>query len=457
MGLCLLLLVTASTAQRKASLEKRFERLKNLSLIPALGDPARFVDHRDRTSLLSRILIPRVPESAGSKKVLDALKEPFEALNRDAKSLGWHVQTLPFETKTPHGMKKMTNLVITKNPASPRRLTLAAHYDSKVLPRGFLGATDSAAPCAIIVDTAIALDAALDKAERRYAKEGKGKGSDVTLQLIFFDGEEAYGQWTHTDSIYGSKDLASNWTRSAHSPPHAPPVGAARLSQARFATERPIRSIDTIEHLVLLDLLGASHPQIPPYFPSTSWLNTRLSEAQKRLQQELLFWPPHQTANRHDEKWFGGHAWGGIEDDHLPFLANGVPILHLIPTPFPAVWHTMQDDASALDYGTNYGWTMLMRLFVAEYLNLAAADLEQAPRANRQRQEREWEKERWDTEEGERERTVDDAKARIFGSDEITAVRWFKVGRRRNQLAARKQHDLLVLVAGTFAIRIERV
>jgi hypothetical protein len=97
----------------------------------------------------------------------------------------------------------MTNLVVTKNPASPRRLTLAAHYDSKIMPKGFIGATDSAAPCAILVDTAMALDRALDAAERRWAKEGSG--GDVTLQIVFFDGEEAYEQWTHTDSIYGSK------------------------------------------------------------------------------------------------------------------------------------------------------------------------------------------------------------------------------------------------------------
>ena len=32
---------------------------------------------------------------------------------------------------------------------------------------------------------------------------------------------------------------------------------------------------------------------------------------------------------------------GKISDDHLPFLDRGVPILHLIPSPFPSVWHTV--------------------------------------------------------------------------------------------------------------------
>jgi len=29
--------------------------------------------------------------------------------------------------------------------------------------------------------------------------------SETTLQLIFFDGEEAFKDWTNTDSIYGAK------------------------------------------------------------------------------------------------------------------------------------------------------------------------------------------------------------------------------------------------------------
>ena len=31
---------------------------------------------------------------------------------------------------------------------------------------------------------------------------------DVTVQLVFFDGEEAFVSWTDTDSLYGSRHLA---------------------------------------------------------------------------------------------------------------------------------------------------------------------------------------------------------------------------------------------------------
>ena len=35
--------------------------------------------------------------------------------------------------------------------------------------------------------------------------------NEVTLQLIFFDGEEAFVRWTRSDSTYGSRNLAKVW------------------------------------------------------------------------------------------------------------------------------------------------------------------------------------------------------------------------------------------------------
>lgn len=41
---------------------------------------------------------------------------------------------------------------------------------------------------------------------------------DLTLQLIFFDGEEAFKQWTPSDSLYGSTHLASKWSDMLYPP-----------------------------------------------------------------------------------------------------------------------------------------------------------------------------------------------------------------------------------------------
>ena len=38
--------------------------------------------------------------------------------------------------------------------------------------------------------------------------------NEVTLQLIFFDGEEAFVRWSRTDSTYGSRNLAKVWEQS---------------------------------------------------------------------------------------------------------------------------------------------------------------------------------------------------------------------------------------------------
>ena len=51
-------------------------------------------------------------------------------------------------------------------------------------------------------------------------------------------------------------------------------------------------------------------------------------------------------------------------------LFLGVPILHVISTPFPDVWHTEDDDASAVHLPTVEKLNMIFRAFVADYLNL---------------------------------------------------------------------------------------
>ena len=72
-------------------------------------------------------------------------------------------------------------------------------------PPGFLGATDSAVPCAQMLNLAHTMKLDLD--------DHKSFKSDLTLQFIFFDGEEAFKQWTDTDSIYGARHLADKWHR----------------------------------------------------------------------------------------------------------------------------------------------------------------------------------------------------------------------------------------------------
>lgn len=80
-------------------------------------------------------------------------------------SAGWHVDLDSFRSPTPRGQVTFTNIVATLDPSAPRRLLLACHYDSKLLapdPRApekvFLGASDSAVPCAMILELATSLN-----------------------------------------------------------------------------------------------------------------------------------------------------------------------------------------------------------------------------------------------------------------------------------------------------------
>lgn len=47
----------------------------------------------------------------------------------------------------------------------------------------------------------------------------------------------------------------------------------------------------------------------------------------------------------------------------------GVRILHLIPTPFPAVWHTFDDNEESLDRTSINNLNKILQVFVLEYLN----------------------------------------------------------------------------------------
>ena len=84
--------------------------------------------------------------------LLQFIKKQFEDLD-------WTVSLDEFDDNTPYGPKRFTNIIATLNPSAKHRLILAAHYDSKYFKENengdfFLGATDSAMPCAMLIEIA---------------------------------------------------------------------------------------------------------------------------------------------------------------------------------------------------------------------------------------------------------------------------------------------------------------
>lgn len=130
--------------------------------------------------------------------------------------------------------------------------------------------------------------------------------------------------------------------------------------------------LHSISLFVLLDLLGSPNPRVPSYFLTTHWAYNNMAVLEKRMRDlGLLESNPSSPFLPDAQKRADQFGYGGIEDDHIPFLRRGVDILHLIPTPFPDVWHTMADDGEHLDMPTVSDWTKLVMAFTAEWMDLS--------------------------------------------------------------------------------------
>ncbi|KAF9571270.1 hypothetical protein EC968_000766 [Mortierella alpina] len=406
------------------------------------SEPSRFNPYTG--SLLAPFMIPRVSGTANNTRVQEFILDYFAKLNetslagvemhnkpidagdkdKDQKKqtkkkrliqereklfqrapgtvgTGWHLEKDTFVDQTPYGPRTFTNLIFTKNPRAENRLVLAAHFDSKYFPpkgqkppsewnggddtEPFVAATDSAVPCAILLDVATSLDRALDQPGRT--------DKDTTLQIVFFDGEEAFAEWTATDSLYGSRHLANKWAKQT-------------VPRTRTATGRnggsTSNNLEGIELMVLLDLLGTEKPEIRSYFSTTQWAHRHTMSIEQRLWDAKLHGAQilskkrasgnsgidarageldgeEQSEEDMDQlepeepvQGFlsGENSYGGIDDDHRPFLEKGVPIFHVIPYPFPHVWHELSDNADAISQEVVEGWANIFRTFTVEYLHL---------------------------------------------------------------------------------------
>lgn len=369
---CLLFILDTSShfANAKKAQRRKLATLQShdLSALVGLGDPMKTLDPMDPNTHLSHILIPRPSGSANNTQVRQYIVSVLKKLN-------WHIEEDTFEEDTPFGKKQFTNIIATWDPTAPRRLILAAHFDSKYFANPpdnqFVGATDSAAPCAFILDVVETLTPLLDDRQKQLKASTKDEDKEkleTTLQLVFFDGEEAFVNWWGNDHTYGARHLAEKWEKTYLEP--------SQQSSHRY--DRGATMLSNIDCLILLDLLGSETPLIRSYFPPTAWLFDHMVSAEHRLGMDGYF-------NDHGHnKAYTWQEWDSffmartnyhvpvnhIDDDHMDFLKRGVSILHVIADPFPHVWHTLKDDASALHMPTMKRWALVLRLLIAEYFQL---------------------------------------------------------------------------------------
>jgi Zn-dependent M28 family amino/carboxypeptidase len=174
---------------------------------------------------------------------------------------------------------------------------LGTHYETNYPLRniGFVGANDGAATTGLLMAIG----------DRLHADTAGGKKLDgYSVWLVFFDGEEAINTWSRSDSTYGSRHLAARWGRDG--------------------------TLGQIKAFMLADMIGDKDLDIQRETNSTTWLISLVGQAAHKFGYDRYFFQREMA----------------VEDDHLPFVARGVPSIDVIDLdygPNNSYHHTAQD------------------------------------------------------------------------------------------------------------------
>jgi Zn-dependent M28 family amino/carboxypeptidase len=230
------------------------------------------------------------PRPAGSAALAECRRYILEQL----KAAGVESREQAFDADTPIGRIHMVNVIATIPGTRPDRVAIASHYDTKLYHEfRFVGASDGASSSAVLLELARVLKA------RRH---------ELTIELLFLDGEEATRpEWAGDDNTYGSRYY----------------VAAAKKS-GRLAS---------LKALILLDMVGAKNLIIRKESGSTPWLTDIVWAAAAKLGYTQQFVRSEFTV-------------GG--DDHFPFLAAGIPSIDIIDFADYPEWHTARDNLDAV-------------------------------------------------------------------------------------------------------------
>ena len=139
-------------------------------------------------------LVDLGPHPPGS----DAIEKARDYIERELRLSGWQVARQTFSDDTPRGKIHFVNLIARfsgdANAASPSFL-LCSHYDTKLFDSiRFVGANDGGSSTGLLLELARVLG--------RYPSLAR------RIELVFFDGEEAYENFSESDGLYGSRYFA---------------------------------------------------------------------------------------------------------------------------------------------------------------------------------------------------------------------------------------------------------
>jgi len=223
---------------------------------------------------------PRPPGSEAIEKARAYIKEQLT-------SVGWKVTEQAFSDQTPHGEAKFVNLTARFGNSTKPNFLLCSHYDTKIFDAfRFVGANDGGSSNGVLLEMARVLTLNPRLAEK--------------IELVFFDGEEAFENFSKTDGIFGSRHFASELAQN----------GTAKSFQGG----------------ILFDMIGDRDLKvtIPPNSPPNVARDIFASADALKVRDRFTYFDQPVT------------------DDHTPLNAVGVPMIDLIDFRFD-YWHTPDD------------------------------------------------------------------------------------------------------------------
>ncbi|MES2049605.1 MAG: M28 family peptidase [Pseudomonadota bacterium] len=242
---------------------------------------------------------------------------------------GWDTQLVKFKTVIPRmsaqqfgGNEKDValtqeifgeNIVATSHGSDRCSIIIGGHYDSKFFRNiNFVGANDGGSSTVVMQELARVIShlRQQDRQQELTAEKKGGRYLDCTLVLAFFDGEETnLPEWNDgktilgiQDNLYGSRAFAEG-------------------IEKKF--EGPVFQGLPIKLALVIDMVGHKNQNL---------FITAGSQAQ--MSQKMLSLAGNTNISAPNLM---------IEDDHVPFLQKGVPVLHIIDWTNLSEWHTQND------------------------------------------------------------------------------------------------------------------
>lgn len=230
---------------------------------------------------------PRPPASEAIQKARAYIRQNLEAN-------GWQVIEQPFTDDTPRGRVAFVNLIARRPNQSERTklFFIASHYDTKIFDSiQFVGANDGGSSTGALLEMGRVLNQHPDLAAQ--------------IELIFFDGEEAYEGFSADDGLYGSRFFASK--------------------------ARKAKKVAAYRGGIVWDMIGDRDLTITLPLDSPPKLAEGIFAAADALKVRNHF----------------TYLNDRMVDDHSPLNVVGIPTIDLIDFDYPP-WHTAGDTMDKL-------------------------------------------------------------------------------------------------------------